>query len=112
MRTKLLKKARRAFHGAVLWSVIASMTVPSAVGLFPRVAYAAEKTSTGFYYPTKTDSFGPYAGFLANDCGVVGYGEYHPVASNDAKEGQQKNRRVEIVILPKVEKEKAQEASK
>lgn len=27
-----------------------------------------------------------------------GYGEYHPVASNDAEEEKQKNRRVEIVI--------------
>jgi len=28
------------------------------------------------------------------------YGEFRPVASNDAREGKQKNRRVEIVILP------------
>jgi len=30
-----------------------------------------------------------------------GYGEYHPVAANDSHENKQKNRRVEIVILPK-----------
>ena len=43
---------------------------------------------------------------------ATGYGEYHPVGSNDTKESRQKNRRVEIVILPKVEKEKAEEVSK
>lgn len=32
---------------------------------------------------------------------AIGYGEYHPIASNDDSEGQQQNRRVEVVILPK-----------
>ncbi len=32
---------------------------------------------------------------------ATGYGEYRPVGSNAAAEGRQRNRRVEIVILPK-----------
>lgn len=31
---------------------------------------------------------------------AIGYSEYHPVASNDTKEGKSKNRRVEVLILP------------
>lgn len=37
---------------------------------------------------------------------AIGYGEYHQVASNVTKEGRRLNRRVEIVIMPKVSKAK------
>lgn len=37
---------------------------------------------------------------------AVGYGEYKAVASNDTADGRRLNRRVEVVILPKVKKVK------
>lgn len=39
-------------------------------------------------------------GVSADRLSGAGYGEYHPVASNDTKENRAKNRRIEIVILP------------
>lgn len=53
--------------------------------------------------------------YLVDECKVEpqrlsanGYGEYHPVTPNDTPQNKQKNRRVEIVILPsKITKTKA-----
>lgn len=43
---------------------------------------------------------------------AIGYGEYKPVGSNDTKDGQRLNRRVEIVILPRVSKIKEDEEAR
>ncbi len=48
-------------------------------------------------------------GISGNRLSAIGYGEFNPVASNDTKEGMRLNRRVEIVVLPKVTKVKKQE---
>ena len=46
--------------------------------------------------------------YLIDTCGVapqrlsaIGYGEFRPIDSNDVKAGRARNRRVEIIILPK-----------
>lgn len=43
-----------------------------------------------------TEKAGVNSGMLA----AVGYGEYHPIASNATPEGRAKNRRIAIVIVP------------
>ena len=44
-------------------------------------------------------------GIVPQRLSAIGSGEYQPVASNDTPEGQQLNRRVEIIILPKTIKQ-------
>ena len=57
--------------------------------------------------------------YLVNKKGIapqrlsaIGYGEYRPVASNDTKENRLLNRRVEIVILPKLSKAAASKSTR
>jgi len=45
-------------------------------------------------------------GITSERLAAIGYGEHQAIASNDTDEGRQINRRVEIVILPKVIKKK------
>ena len=40
-------------------------------------------------------------GYATNRIGVMGYGEYRPVASNADEAGKSRNRRVEIYLVPK-----------
>lgn len=43
------------------------------------------------------------AGVPAENLSGAGYGEYHPVASNDDRDGRRRNRRIEIVMLPNLD---------
>jgi len=43
-------------------------------------------------------------GVAPNRLSAIGYGQYKPVASNDSNQTRQLNRRVEVVILPKLTK--------
>ncbi|HZZ38969.1 MAG TPA: flagellar motor protein MotB [Acidobacteriaceae bacterium] len=40
--------------------------------------------------------------FAPGRLSAAGYGEYHPVAGNDTAEGRSQNRRVDIIVLPRI----------
>ena len=42
-------------------------------------------------------------GVAPNALAAAGFGEYDPIASNSNRAGRQKNRRLEIILLPKIE---------
>lgn len=44
------------------------------------------------------------AGMEGAQLSAAGFGEFRPVASNDTKQGQAKNRRIEIVVVPDLSK--------
>jgi chemotaxis protein MotB len=41
--------------------------------------------------------------FPATRLSAAGYAEFHPVASNDTEEGRAKNRRIDLVVLPRTQ---------
>lgn len=69
---------------------------------------STERALSVLYYLTEKQGIAP------ERLSAVGYGEYHPIASNDTTQGRQLNRRVEIVIIPRITKvkqlDKGQEA--
>jgi chemotaxis protein MotB len=46
---------------------------------------------------------GPDGGMPTDKWSAAGFGDTDPVAPNDSKEGQQKNRRCELIVVPSVE---------
>lgn len=42
-------------------------------------------------------------GVLPERLAAAGYGEYDPIADNSTEEGREKNRRLEIILLPRIE---------
>ncbi|MDD5347361.1 MAG: OmpA family protein [Candidatus Omnitrophica bacterium] len=51
------------------------------------------------------------AGVAPERLSAAAYGQYQPVSPNDTKAGRQQNRRVEIVIIPRISKVKDQAVS-
>ncbi len=55
------------------------------------------------YMVSATDSKGGGGGLAPKLWHAAGYGETDSLAANDTKEGRQKNRRVELILMPNVE---------
>ena len=68
--------------------------IPIAGSAFPSNWHlsVARATNTGFYLMDKEN-------LPPGRVSVVGFAEYHPIASNETPEGRANNRRVDIVIL-------------
>jgi len=41
-------------------------------------------------------------GVSAEQLSAADFGEFDPIESNESKEGRQKNRRLEIILMPKI----------
>ena len=46
---------------------------------------------------------GPFARIRPESVAAAGYGEFDPVSENETPEGRQKNRRLEIILMPKLQ---------
>lgn len=60
-------------------------------------ALSAARATTVVVRMTKTDGVNP------TQVALIGYGQYHPVASNSTPSGQAQNRRVNIIVSPSAE---------
>jgi chemotaxis protein MotB len=67
---------------------------------------STERALSVLHYLSDTDSV------AAERLSVLGYGQYQPVADNATKSGKQLNRRVEVVIFPRITKVKETEKIK
>jgi len=43
------------------------------------------------------------SGIPAHQLAAAGYGEFDPIAGNETKEGRAQNRRLEIIVMPRIQ---------
>ena len=92
-----MKSGNKTEKKAVEKKTIEKETAPAVTVKSVQPAHALETVSTPapVVSPVSEKELNP------KRVAATGYGEFHPVASNNTEAGKSKNRRVEIVISPK-----------